>query len=1112
MKNCTQRLRLFIAVMISLVSTNLLAVTEIHVETAGTLSSLLETTEKQLKVTGSVNGTDIKYIRSLISAGKVTSLDFSEVRIVAGGEAYYESFKTSNDIIGEKMFYQCSQLQNMVLPATVTSIKKTAFANTGLRSIDIPNNVRSVGDDAFAYCSSLTKVVIGKKVNQISKGVFYNSSVSNAYVKPLTPPTISSYLFSSSPSIYVYSEALADYKQTEWKNYGTLNGNLANYYPIEPDEDDEIGALCTQFFEDFACTQLKAEYQAMSDEELSEAFTTVGMPEDMVSIALKVKNDTWENYEKEFRIHSYTAYSDANYWNEKLWVRCASYMGNPTGIYTKTNNDKLYVFVDNDVPSDATLYIAPAAVDQMFTNATTGHKLKKGLNIIDGDADRIYFILYTADTKSMTKRISEWPEMKIHIEGGKVDGYFDASRHTDVDYRKLLNAASNATFVCKGKHSVMNIRTSVLKETYRTRIAKAVECLDSLSVWGKDLSGLNEAVYKGEKAGAPFYLSGGEAFYPDYFNNPNYVDNNSPGSVAHATEYGIHISLDASKTFLNPYVLNYDENGTAHEFGHQLQFPILLCGFTEGTNDLFSNYSRFHVGHRITSGNPLSTTVQEFANRVPFNSRNVNNSCLRLFFSLYLYYHQLQKNTSFYPELFKVLRADRMQSQGSPIDNKNSNLKFVRKVCDVAQEDLTDFFTVYGFFEPTNNLYVQDYGDHYVTTKQADINRTKATIAQYPVKNREILFIEDRVEPLLTTSFVTTAGQKRSGQDDQEYGDLGQFTDYLPGACAPSDYVYYQTDSLYAMVGTGGLGFLMLDADGNLRYAANAKCITIPSTIERDFTIYSLDADGSLHEVPMAGNGTQTVELAAAGQLQETLENEQVIKLIVKGKIHGKDIKYMRQLITEKNLQSIDLEEAQIVTNSTYAYYQDYKTSANVMGDYAFHGFKKLSAMKLPLTITKIGENVFSKSGLKTIEIPDKVTAIGGDAFAYCDNLSSVIIGKGAKTISKGAFYSSKVKDAYVKALTPPTVSSYLFSSNPTIHVYASALSKYKASSWNDYGTIVGDLDDIIVDGIIPVPSYEGAEESPFNDTIFDLSGRRMEKGHLPKGIYIQNGKKIIMK
>ena len=332
-------------------------------------------------------------------------------------------------------------------------------------------------------------------------------------------------------------------------------------------------------------------------------------------------------------VQSYKAYSDAKYWNDKLWSRAASYMGNPTGILSQSYTEQLYVFVDSDVPSDATLYIAGIGVDKMITSAKTGQKLKKGLNIIDGDAGKLFYILYTVDTKTMTKRVSEWPEIKIHIEGGKVEGYFDASRHTDTDYKKLLANATHSAFVMKGKHSILSIWTSILRKRYPNKIAKTVECTDSLSVWEKDVTGICESVANGEKAGAPWYITGGDAFYPGYFNNPTFVDNDSPGSYAHATEFGIHLSEGASQYFLNPYstsIDGYDEGGIAHEFGHQLQSPIMLEGVTEGSNDLFANICRFLMGHRASTGRPLSVAMHEFSKHEPFYWRPVDNSCLRM--------------------------------------------------------------------------------------------------------------------------------------------------------------------------------------------------------------------------------------------------------------------------------------------------------------------------------------------------------------------------------------------------------------------------------------------------------------------------------------------------
>ena len=334
--------KLLLTTLICFVSINIWAKTEINVETAGTLSSILTSTDRELKVTGYINGSDIKYIRSLVNNGKVAILDWSEVHIVAGGDAYNGSYKTSDDIIGESMFYECSRLQAITLPTTIKSIQSNAFANTGLKKIEIPNSVVSLGEDAFAYCSSLATVVLGKKVKTLSKGSFYGSGVTKVYAKPMTPPSTDSYLFGSKVTVYVYKDALNEYKSSSWKEWGnSFSGTLERYYPFEPDENDKAKELCATYFEDAACTQLKANYQAMSDADLTANLTAAGMPEYMVTIALKVKNDTWAKYEKDFRINEYKAYSDAAYWNEKLWARFASFMGNPTGIYAKNDGDPL---------------------------------------------------------------------------------------------------------------------------------------------------------------------------------------------------------------------------------------------------------------------------------------------------------------------------------------------------------------------------------------------------------------------------------------------------------------------------------------------------------------------------------------------------------------------------------------------------------------------------------------------------------------------------------------------------------------------------------------------------------------------------------------------------
>ena len=242
--------------------------------------------------------------------------------------------------------------------------------------------------------------------------------------------------------------------------------------------------------------------------------------------------------------------------------------------------------------------------------------------------------------------------------------------------------------------------------------------------------------------------------------------------------------------------------------------------------------------------------------------------------------------------------------------------------------------------------------------------------------------------------------------------------------------------------------------------------------------------------------------MTQAGTLADSL-SVNAIKAIISGPINGTDVKYLRQLVDEGSLQNIDLSAAKIVSGGD-KYYESYRTSINVIGSKMFYNCKNLISIRLPETTTKIDANAFANSGLREIVIPDAVTTVGGDAFAYCPQLSQVVIGSKVRTMSQGVFYSSSVKEAFVKVKTPPTISSYLFSSNPIIHVYASAYTRYKSSSWDGFGTLVGDLDDY--HNITSVLRPEFIEK---NAPVYDLYGRKVTK-MLPGVMYIRNGKKFI--
>ncbi len=79
--------------------------------------------------------------------------------------------KKGTKVICDGAFCDCF-LESIVIPSSVTSIGKTAYALSGLKSITIPSSVTSIGDRAFGKCDSLKFIIIPSSVTSIGDGVF----------------------------------------------------------------------------------------------------------------------------------------------------------------------------------------------------------------------------------------------------------------------------------------------------------------------------------------------------------------------------------------------------------------------------------------------------------------------------------------------------------------------------------------------------------------------------------------------------------------------------------------------------------------------------------------------------------------------------------------------------------------------------------------------------------------------------------------------------------------------------------------------------------------------------------------------------------------------------
>lgn len=76
------------------------------------------------------------------------------------------------------------------------------------------------------------------------------------------------------------------------------------------------------------------------------------------------------------------------------------------------------------------------------------------------------------------------------------------------------------------------------------------------------------------------------------------------------------------------------------------------------------------------------------------------------------------------------------------------------------------------------------------------------------------------------------------------------------------------------------------------------------------------------------------------------------------------------------------------------------------ISDGAFWGCSALSSIALPDSVTEIERNAFFETGLRNIQLPEKLTLIGGGAFCNCKNLKQVQLPLQLKELGEGAFFN----------------------------------------------------------------------------------------------------------
>ena len=134
------------------------------------------------------------------------------------------------ETIGNTAF-QNSAVTSVTIPDSVTAIYSGAFANCSqLTNISIPNSVTFIGFSTFEHCTSLKSITLPSSLNSISEALFFGCSQLTTIHIPVSVTSIGNNAFADCPSLmtvtYPGSKTQWDDDITKGSNSDVLENNL----------------------------------------------------------------------------------------------------------------------------------------------------------------------------------------------------------------------------------------------------------------------------------------------------------------------------------------------------------------------------------------------------------------------------------------------------------------------------------------------------------------------------------------------------------------------------------------------------------------------------------------------------------------------------------------------------------------------------------------------------------------------------------------------------------------------------------------------------------------------------------------------------------------------
>ena len=227
-----------------LTSIDILAVTHkvIDLTAAGTLATELTSEElasvTHLTITGNIDARDFKTMRDEMPLLDSIDLSMTDVLAYTGSEGTVSGDKEYlANYLPANAFQNKTTLLDVILPNSITYIRRWSFGNVGVVHLSIPDNVTAIDIMAIANCTALQSLHIGASLEQIGSTSLYNLTQLQEITvdaSNLTYSVENNVLFSYNKEIlYYYPSGLTEILYTIPGTVTTIYNNAFNYSILE---------------------------------------------------------------------------------------------------------------------------------------------------------------------------------------------------------------------------------------------------------------------------------------------------------------------------------------------------------------------------------------------------------------------------------------------------------------------------------------------------------------------------------------------------------------------------------------------------------------------------------------------------------------------------------------------------------------------------------------------------------------------------------------------------------------------------------------------------------------------------------------------------------------